>query len=367
MTDADYMRHALKLAEKGCGRVSPNPMVGAVIVKDGRIIGEGYHEKYGGPHAERNALKNCTEDPRGSTVYVTLEPCCHFGKTPPCTDAVIESGIARVVIGSSDPNPKVSGGGIRKLKEHGISVETGVLKGECDRLNRVFFHYITERTPYVIMKYAMTTDGKTATYTGASRWISGEASRERVHRDRGRYSAVMAGSGTVIKDDPMLNCRALGGRDPVRIICDTRLRTPLSSRLLATAHDIRTIIATACTDSGLTEKYTACGAEILNVLTKNGHIDLSELMKLLGGLGIDSVILEGGGTLNWSALRSGIVKLVQCYISPKLFGGAEAPSPVGGMGVELPRDAFRLTAPEITRLGDDILLESEVIPNCSRE
>lgn len=209
-----YMYRALELAKKGTGAVNPNPLVGAVLVKDNRIIGEGYHQKYGQLHAERNAIADCYrrgENPAGAELYVTLEPCCHYGKTPPCTEAIIENKIVKVYVGSNDPNPLVDGGGIAVLRAHGIEVETGILKQECDALNEIFFHYIRTKRPFVLMKYAMTMDGKIATVTGDSKWITGEAARRQVHEDRNRCAAIMAGVGTVIADNPMLNCRPAGG------------------------------------------------------------------------------------------------------------------------------------------------------------
>lgn len=367
MTDTEYMKIALELAKKGCGKTSPNPMVGAVIVKNGEIIGKGYHEKYGELHAERNAFADCTASPEGGTIYVTLEPCCHYGKTPPCTEAILENKIARVVIGSVDPNPLVGGKGIKILREHGIAVESGILKDECDRLNRVFFHYISCGTPYVVLKYAMTMDGKIATYTGASKWITGENARKRVHLDRNRYSAVMVGVNTVLKDDPQLTCRIDGGKNPIRIVCDTGLRTPLNSELAKTAAEIRTVIATACEDKEKRKAYTDLGFELLTVPVKDKHVDLKALMLKLGEMKIDSVFIEGGGELNWSALRAGIVNHVQCYIAPKIFGGINAKAPVGGMGVDIPGEAFRLKDTEITELDGDFLLEGEVDYECSQE
>ena len=229
--DEKYMVLAMELAKKGYGYTAPNPVVGAVIVKNGCIIGQGYHEKYGEPHAERNALASCTQSPEGATIYVTLEPCCHHGKQPPCTDAIIEAGIGRVVTGSGDPNPLVGGKGIQILRDHGIQVTEHVLREECDRLNQVFFHYIQTGRPYVTMKYAMTMDGKIAAYTGASRWVTGEEARHHVHEQRKKNTAIMVGIGTVLADDPMLNCRIEGGRNPVRIICDTHLKMPLTSKI----------------------------------------------------------------------------------------------------------------------------------------
>lgn len=361
MADSEYMRLALQLAQKGAGRVNPNPMVGAVIVKDGVVIGQGYHQQYGGLHAERNALAACTTSPQGATLYVTLEPCCHYGKTPPCTEAILENGIARVVIGSDDPNPLVAGKGIEILRSQGVQVTTHFLQEECDKLNEVFFHFIQTKTPYVVMKYAMTLDGKIATKTGASQWITGEIARRRVHEDRSRYSAIMAGVGTVLADDPQLTCRIEGGRNPIRIICDTHLRTPLTAQVVTTAASVPTILATSETDPARHQPYLDAGCQVVAVPQRDGRLDLNTLMKQLGAQNLDSILLEGGGTLNWTALKSGIVQKVQAYVAPKLFGGT-GKTPVVGLGVELPDQAFRLTSPTVTRLGEDLLLESEVIP-----
>lgn len=360
MNDQEYMALAVSLAKKGCGYVSPNPMVGAVIVKDGRIIGQGYHERYGDLHAERNALKHCTESAVGATMYVTLEPCCHQGKQPPCVDAVLESGISRVVIGSGDPNPLVCGKGIRILRDHGIEVTEHVLEEECNRLNEIFFHYIQTKTPYVVMKYAMTMDGKIATYTGASRWITGEAARLHVQTQRHRYKSIMVGVGTVLADDPFLTCRMENGINPVRIICDTNLRTPLASQIVKTAKEVPSILATCCTDEAKQEPFKERGCQLLTVPEKNGHVDLTELMKQLGTQGIDSILLEGGAALNWFFLESGLVNKVQTYIAPKLFGGAAAKNPVGGTGFPVPSDCVQLKNSVLTQLGEDFLIESEV-------
>lgn len=361
MNDSEYMRRALRLAEKGCGWTAPNPMVGAVIVKNGEIIGSGWHEKYGQAHAERAALASCRESPEGAVMYVTLEPCCHYGKQPPCTDAIIEAGIRRVVVGSGDPNPLVSGKGIRILREHGIEVTEHVLKEECDCLNEVFFHYIRTKRPFVVMKYAMTMDGKIAAYTGRSKWITGEEARRHVQEQRHRYTAIMAGVGTVLADDPMLTCRLPHTKNPIRIICDTHLRTPLTSKLADTAGQIPTILATCSGDREKQKAYEDAGIRILCTEEREGHVDLNRLMKELGEEEhIDSILLEGGGTLNWAALESGIVQKVQAYIAPKLFGGQDAKTPVEGMGVSAPDSAFRLRDSKVTRLGEDFLIESEV-------
>lgn len=357
-----YMSMALELAVKGIGFVNPNPLVGAVIVKNGRVIGSGWHEKYGGLHAERNAFKNCSEDPAGADIYVTLEPCCHFGKTPPCTDAIIENGIKRVFIGSSDPNPKVAGKGVSILREHGIEVFENISKNQCDKINRIFFHYITEGTPYVILKYAMTADGKTAAVTGDSKWISSEASRADVQFLRKRTAAVMTGIGTVINDDPMLNCRLPDSGIHSRIICDSSLKISLNSKILKTAGEIPTIIATVSDDEEKTEMIRQCGAEVLKVPSDKGRVDLNSLMKLLAEeKHIDSILLEGGSELAYSALNSGIVNKVRMYMAPKIFGGNTAKTPVGGAGVLHPDGAFMLSDPEFMKIGSDIVIDYNVL------
>ena len=363
MNDSAYMKIALQLAEKGCGFTSPNPMVGAVIVKNDKIIGQGWHERYGQPHAERNALRSCTESPEGATMYVTLEPCCHYGNQPPCVNAILEAGIRRVVVGSGDPNPVVNGKGIRILKEHGVAVTEQVLKEECDQLNEVFFHFIRTGRPYTVMKYAMTMDGKIATCTGASKWITGQTARNHVAWQRHRYTAIMVGVGTVLADDPLLTCRVEGGKNPIRIVCDTTLQTPLTSQIVATAEQVPTILATCCPDKNKYAAYEEKGCEILQVHKTNGHVDLQHLMELLGKKQIDSILLEGGGTLNWAALSSGIVQKVLTYVAPKLFGGRAAKTPVEGDGVCLPAEAFRLKNSRILPLGEDFLIESEVEPD----
>lgn len=357
----EYMRRALELARKGEGHTSPNPMVGCVVVKDGRIISEGYHEKYGEFHAERNALTRCTEDTAGADLYVTLEPCCHQGKTPPCTDIIIEKKIARVFVGSMDSNPLVAGKGVQILRDHGIYVETGIMDAECRKLNEVFYHYIATKTPFVVMKYAMTLDGKIACATGDSKWVTGEIARTQVHRMRGRYRGIMVGIGTVLADDPMLNCRVEGGVDPVRIICDSNLHIPTESQIVKTASDIETIVA--CSQEALESerkqekirRLKEAGIQIIG--TEGAHgVNLVELMKKLGEQNIDSILLEGGGTLNASALEDGIVNKVYAYIAGKLIGGMDARSPVEGMGIDRMADAITLQNMEIEKLGDDFCI-----------
>ena len=358
--DRKFMRRAIELAKKGEGFTSPNPMVGAVIVKDGCIIGEGYHERYGGLHAERNALASVTESPKGAVIYVTLEPCCHYGKQPPCVDAILEAGIARVVTGSDDPNPLVAGKGFKRLIEHGVEVTTHVEKEACDALNPVFFHYIQTGIPYVAMKYAMTMDGKIAAYTGQSKWITGEEARAFVQKLRHRYTGIMAGAGTVLADDPRLTCRIPGARQPVRIICDTRLRIPSDANVVETAKEIPTILATCQADPDRIRPFEEKGCQVLTLPEEDGHVDLRKLMRELGKRQIDSILLEGGGTLNWSALKSGIVQKVYCFTAPKLFGGIDARTPVEGRGVASPGEAFSLTHLKVTQVGEDLLIEGEV-------
>lgn len=361
MNDKKYMKIAIDLAKKGCGWVNPNPMVGAVIVKDTEILGIGYHQKYGELHAERNAIAACKVPIRGATMFVTLEPCCHYGKTPPCTEAIIESGISKVVIGSKDPNVLVAGKGINSLKSHGIEVVTGVLSEECSKLNEVFFHYIEKKTPFVVLKYAMTLDGKIATAAGQSQWITGETALEFVHQSRHEYAAIMVGVNTVIADDPLLTCRLPNTKNPKRIICDTHLRIPLSSRIVQTAREIPTFIATSCEDKEKIEQLTQLGCILVQVPKENGHVDIKQLMVALGKENIDSILLEGGSTLNFSALESGIVNKVQAYIAPKIFGGETAKTPVGGTGINEISKAFMLKKRNITILDEDILLEYDVL------
>lgn len=356
----EYMKRAIELAKLGEGFVNPNPMVGAVIVKDGKIIGEGYHARYGDMHAERNALVSLTESAEGAEMYVTLEPCCHHGKQPPCTEAIIDAGIKTVYVGSMDPNAMVAGKGVRMLEMAGIEVHTGVMKEECDALNPIFFHYISTGKPYVIMKYAMTMDGKIAAYTGKSQWITGEEARAHVQHTRNRCAAIMVGVGTVLQDNPRLTCRLEGGSNPVRIICDSQLRTPLDSVIVQTANEVATYIATISEDKEAIAKYEELGVHVICTPVCDGKVDLAWLMTMLGENGIDSVLLEGGSTLNYSAMQAGIVDHVQVYIAPKIFGGDGRYTPIRGLGVEEPNQAFMCGTPTITTFGDDVLLEYDV-------
>lgn len=359
-SDEAYMDLALKLAERGRGWASPNPMVGAVIVKEGRILGQGYHARCGDLHAERAALAACTEDPRGATLYVTLEPCCHHGRQPPCTEAILAAGIRRVVVGSGDPNPKVAGKGLAMLRAAGVEVREHVAEAACTRLNQVFFHYIRTGLPYVVLKYAMSLDGKIASYTGASQWITGEEARQHVHKLRGTYRAILVGVGTVLADDPLLTCRIEGGRDPLRVICDSHLRTPLTARVIQTAREVPTLLATCETDAERLARYEQYGVQVVSLPAAEGRVSLLSLLRYLGKAQVDSVLVEGGGTLHWSMLAEGLVHKVVAYVASLLLGGAGAVSPVEGVGFPHPDAALRLHTPTVTRLGEDFLVEGLV-------
>ncbi|MGN0193726.1 MAG: bifunctional diaminohydroxyphosphoribosylaminopyrimidine deaminase/5-amino-6-(5-phosphoribosylamino)uracil reductase RibD [Pseudoramibacter sp.] len=352
------MQRALDLAKRGEGRTSPNPMVGCVVVKDGRIISEGFHEHLGGFHAERNALTHCPEDPAGADLYVTLEPCCHTGRTPPCTDIIIEKKIARVFVGAMDVNPIVAGKGVRLLREAGIEVETGILEAECHALNEVFEHYMTEHLPFVDAKYAMTADGKIATAAGDARWVSSEVSLKEVHRLRKHYKGIMCGIGTVLQDDPMLNCRIESGVDPIRLVCDTHLRIPMDSKLVQTAKEIPTWVL-AGPDIELQKKKALeeRGVEVLSCgLNAEGHVDLSQAMQKLAEREVDGILLEGGGTLMADAFAAHLVNKVHVFVAPKIVGGEGAKSPVGGKGIEKMNQAIQLGQVAYKQYGPDICL-----------
>lgn len=362
MTDKEYMTIALDLAKKGMGRTNPNPMVGAVIVKNGNIIAKGYHKVIGGDHAEVDAFKNASEDVSGATMYVTLEPCSHYGKTPPCAKAIIESGIKKVVVAMQDPNEKVAGKGIAMLKQAGIEVVVGVLEDKAVELNEIFLHYITKKRPFVVMKTASTLDGKIACCTGDSRWVTGKEAREYTHRLRDRLSGIMVGIGTVLADDPSLTTRLNGeGQDPVRIVVDSHGRIPLDSKVICSDSKAKVIIAT--TDAITREKEQSLvdlGAIIIKAGSDDGRVDLAKLMDRLYELEIDSVLLEGGGQLNASALQAGIVDKVMAFIAPKIVGGKDAKTPVEGVGVCKMDEAITLHSINIEKFGDDILVEGYV-------
>lgn len=352
------MKRALELAKKGTGFTNPNPLVGAVIVKNNRIIGEGYHHFYGGDHAEIDAFKNALEDVNGATMYVTLEPCSHYGKTPPCAKAIVQKGIKKVVIGLKDPNPLVSGNGIKILEDNGIEVITGILEAEGKKLNEIFLKYITTKLPFCIMKTAMTLDGKIASYTGDSKWITNEASRNFVHKLRNKVSGIMVGIGTILADNPFLTTRLENGSDAARIIIDSSAKIPLDANVLTLKSKAKTIIATtAQADEKKLKALEAIGADIIVTPLKEGKVNLSYLMKKLGENKIDSILLEGGSTLNYSALDEGIIDKVYTFISPKFIGGSMAKTPIGGQGIPLVKDAIKLKDISIHRFQEDIMIE----------
>lgn len=358
--DNIYMKKAIELAKKGIGYVNPNPLVGAVIVKDNRIIGEGYHKIYGDYHAEINALTSATENVNGSTMYVNLEPCSHYGKTPPCVNTIIKSGIKKVVIGMKDPNPLVSGKGINVLKNNEIEVTTGIMEEECKKLNEIFLKYITTKTPFCILKSAMTLDGKIATYTGDSKWITNSISRNYVHELRHKVSGIMVGIETILKDNPFLNTRLNNkqGTDPVRIVIDTKGRIPLDSNVLNIKSSAKTIIATTTLiPKDKLKLLENIGCEIIIAPLKNNRVDLNYLMKALGDKKIDSVLLEGGGELNFSALEENIVDKVNMFIAPKIIGGSSSKTPVGGSGVNLIKDSFNLYNTKVHTFESDVMIE----------
>ncbi len=372
--DEKYMRLSLGLARRGVGRTSPNPMVGAVVVKGTTVVGRGYHHRAGKPHAEVLALRRAGEKARGATLYLNLEPCDHFGRTPPCTRAILEAGIKRVVAGMKDPNPLVSGRGIRRLKKAGIEVEVGVLGEECRELNASFCKYVTRRTPLVTLKAAISLDGKVATKSGDSRWISGEASRAYVHRLRSTMDAVMVGIGTVLKDDPLLNVRLPGVKNvhhPLRVIVDSRLRIPLRSQVVKTAGKYRTLVATTrAASTSRIERLKKAHLEVIVVKSDaNGRVDLRALMRELGRREILSILLEGGATLNASALREKVIDRMVIFMAPKIIGGEEAPGMIGGDGALRMRDAAPLKSLKIKRIGPDLRIEGALFQNveCRRQ
>lgn len=355
--DIKYMKRALELAKKGEGRTAPNPMVGCVVVKDGEIIGEGFHEEYGKYHAERNALNSLTKSADGAELYVTLEPCCHYGKTPPCTEAIIEHKIKRVIIACVDENPLVGGQGIEILKKHGICVTVGVLKEEAMKLNEVFFHFISKKRPFVAMKYAMTLDGKIATVSKDSKWVTSKESRKYVQVLRNRYKAILVGIRTVLEDDPMLNCRLEGGRHPIRIVLDSKLRIPIESNIVKSAKEIETIVVTTKAEETKRDKLKSLGVEIMEM---QDEIRLPELLTRLRDKNIDSILVEGGGKVHGSFLQENLVDRVYAFIAPKLIGGAKALSPVEGEGIQKMGDAIKLKDMECRIIEDDILITGRV-------
>ena len=355
MTAEKFMAEALKIARNAEGRTSPNPMVGAVIVKDGRIIAEGWHRKAGTPHAEIHALNMAGELAKNSTMYVTLEPCSHFGRTPPCANRIVDAGVKKVVIAMTDPNPLVAGKGIEILKSAGIEVEVGILEDDARRLNEVFLKYITKKIPFVTAKFSCTLDGKISTVTGESQWISCEESRNFVHRLRDVNDGILAGVGTILADNPSLTTRIDNGKNPVRIVVDSLARTPINSKFL---NDGAAKNIIAVTENAPADKISALqnlGAEII-FCGNSQQVDLKILMAELARREITSVLLEGGGTLNFSMFRAGLIDKVFAFVAPKIIGGKNALTPVEGAGVEKLSDAVQLENLTAEKIGTDILI-----------
>jgi diaminohydroxyphosphoribosylaminopyrimidine deaminase / 5-amino-6-(5-phosphoribosylamino)uracil reductase len=356
-----YMRRAILLALKACGRTSPNPMVGAVVVKGGEVVGEGYHSRAGHPHAEIEALSRSGHYARSADLYVTLEPCGHFGRTPPCTEAIIAAGIKRVFVGMKDPNKQVSGKGLRSLKKHGIDIVSDVLKEECVKLNRPFIKVMKTGVPFVILKTAMSMDGKIATRSGDSRWVTGKLARNYVHKIRNQVDAILVGTETILKDDPRLTCRLKVGdvKQPVRIILDRRNRIPFSAKVFKNSCSQKVIYVTGPDTSSsrlkilVSKKVVVLKGKIL----KSGF-DIKHLLKELASRGMNSILIEGGAELNASVVKAGVVDRVVAFISPMLIGGAHAPSFLGGQGVVKVKGAMKLKDINVTKIGEDLMVEA---------
>ena len=357
-----FMRRALDLAKRATGRTRPNPLVGAVVVKDGQVIGEGYHQKAGTPHAEVHALIAAGENARGATIYVTLEPCCHWGRTPPCTAALINAGIAEVYIAETDPNPKVAGKGVRQLEEAGLHVHVGLCAQAAADLNEIYRKYIQTGMPFVILKTAMSLDGKIATTSGESQWITSEASRQHGHEIRDMVDAILVGRGTVERDNPALTTRLQDrhGQDAIRVVLDSQARTPTDARIFNAESDAGVIIAvTSDAPAGNITALEKAGAEVITVPTADGNrVCFKRLMEMLGNREITSVLVEGGGEINASAITAGVVDKVMCFIAPKIIGGQNAPGPIGGEGFPNLSEVPHLQRVRITRMPDaDFLIE----------
>lgn len=372
--DTHYMNLALQLAKKGLGRTSPNPAVGAIVVNNGTIVGEGWHQKAGSPHAEIHALSAAGDLATGSTLYVTLEPCCHHGRTGPCTEAIIQSKVHRVVFAMTDPNPCVAGCGAKVLRQAGIDVSEGLLACEAAKLNEAFIKLISTGMPFAAMKMAMTLDGKIATSNGHSQWITGDAARRHVHELRDQFDAVLVGAGTVLADNPQLTVRHIAGRNPIRVIVDSHARTPLHSHLI-TDHAAHTIMAVsqAIPDNRLTA-YKNAGVEIVLLPSDETGLNLRTLFKHLAQKGIASVLLEGGPTINASLLKSNLVDSVYWFISSKFIGGRTAPGPIGDTGITSLEQAIELEDRNIKLIGEDLMITGyikaregrDVYRNCGR-
>ncbi|WP_049823078.1 bifunctional diaminohydroxyphosphoribosylaminopyrimidine deaminase/5-amino-6-(5-phosphoribosylamino)uracil reductase RibD [Thermobaculum terrenum] len=364
-THEEAMRRALELAESALGRTWPNPAVGAVVVRDGLVIGKGATQPPGGPHAEVVALAEAGEAARGAILYVTLEPCSHWGRTPPCTEAIIRAGVREVHAATLDPNPKVHGRGVAQLREAGIEVHLGLCEREATRINEGFFKRVRTGLPFVTLKYAMTLDGRIATRTGSSKWITGEEARTCAHRLRDRADAIMVGVGTVLADDPLLTtrlppelCGYGGPHHPLRVVVDSRGRTPARAAMLRRDTPGRTLVA--CTTLAPEDRRLAwqdAGAEVAVFAPEDGRVPLEALLRYLGDTGVNTALVEGGGTLHGALLDVGLADKIVAFVAPKLIGGEGAPAPVGGRGVADMASALELADVRVTQVGRDLLIE----------
>lgn len=355
--DRDYMARALALAEKGLGWTSPNPAVGAVIVKEGEIVGEGYHRRAGGPHAEIYALRQAGAKAEGATLYVTLEPCNHYGRTPPCTEAILAAGIQRVVAATADANPAVRGRGLVQLAQAGLEVSVGVERVAARRLNDGFAKYMTTGLPWVSLKIAMSLDGKVATHTGDARWITGPEARRLSHVLRHRHNAVLVGRGTVSADDPLLTVRLAEGKNPVRLVLDSRLRLPAEAKLVRTAREVPTwVITTPHHDPARRKLLEEEGVEVVVVPGEEETVHLPAMLEILGKRGITALLVEGGPTVSAAFLEAKLVDRLYVFLAAKIIGGAFAPGAVGGRGVARVAEAYRLTEISVERVGEDWLI-----------
>ena len=360
--DSWYMRRALELAARGQGLVEPNPMVGCVVVQDGEVIGEGWHRAFGGPHAEIEALAACQSRAAGATLYVTLEPCCHQGKTPPCTEAIIGAKLRRVVAAMSDPFPAVAGRGLAELSSTGMDVETGLLESEARQLNAPYLKLVEQGRPWIIAKWAMTLDGKIATRSGESRWISGEASRHAVHQLRGRVDAIIVGRATAEVDNPELVARPSGPRVATRIVVDSQARLPSISRLVQTARDVPVLVAASeLAAATQCERLSSAGCEVFVCRGGTPQERLDALLAELGRRRMTNVLVEGGGKLLGSLFDAGQIDEAHVFIAPLLVGGQDASSPVGGAGVGQLAQALRLDEPRMRQCGDDVYLSGRIM------
>ena len=355
-----WMLRALELAEQGRQTTRPNPMVGCVIVRDGESVGEGYHVRAGEAHAERNALMQAGAAARGADLIVTLEPCCHTGRTGPCTDAVINAGVARVFVGATDPNPLVSGEGVRRLRAAGIEVVEGILSTRCEKLNEVFNHWITTGTPWVTAKLATSLDGRIAAATGSSRWITGSEARREVHQMRANVDAILVGRGTALADDPLLTVRdaPLAGAPPLRVIVDSKLSLPMDAAVLQTTDQAPTYIATSSEDADRIAEIEDTGATVLRLPAGDGGVDLRALLKALGGLEprpVTSLLMEGGGVLAGQMLAARLIQRLHLHMAPGVLGGDALPA-FGPLGLEAPASMPRMAIERVEHLGDDVVI-----------